>query len=101
MNRLKRGNNKIIFQIAIIAVIVVLIASLITIIIDAKENIGTLPLIFICLSFYSLTTFIYYLIYMYKIGFNKKKKLTIKFSLIIFLIINILLSYFSIIVLWT
>ena len=101
MNRSRKGDKKIIFQVIIIVTIVVLIASLIAIIMNAKENIGLLPLIFICLSIYSFFTFFYYLIYMYKIGFNEKKKLTIKFSLIIFLIINVILSYFSIIVLWT
>lgn len=98
--KLKRSEKRQTFLFVLIIIAMMLILScFITFLINIDKNIGIIPLIFILLSFYSLLTFFYHLIYSSKVIF-RKTKYEIKIRYIIFFIVNVILSIFSIIVLW-
>ena len=87
------------FLFFIIAFTFILLASFITLVINVPYNRGVIPLMFIVLSIYSLALFLYYII-CESIVINHVKKYNIKIIYILFFIINVVLSFFSIIVLW-
>lgn len=100
MSRNNQALEKFYFQIVVVFLTIFLIACLILLFININKNIGVIPLIFITLSILSVLFFLYYLLYIPKSIELKKRVYNIKFSLILFFIINIILSFFSIITLW-
>lgn len=100
MSRYNKTLKKTYFQIFIIFLTILLLACLVLLVLDINKNIGIIPLIFITLSIVSVSAFIYNIFYIPKENDYNKKSYNIKFSLILFFIINVVLSFFSIITLW-
>ncbi len=91
--------NQLVMQAIIGLIIIILIASIITFLIDIDKNKGVIPLIFILLSLYSVLVFLYNVFFNRIISYRKSKA-NIKIKYIFFFIINLFLSLLSIIVLW-
>ena len=87
------------YLIFLIALAFILIASFFTLFININYNKGIIPLIFIVLAIYSLTSFLYY-ITCESTMVKHSKVYNIKIIYILFFILNVILSFFSIIILW-
>ena len=98
--KIKRNDKNQFFILIVLTILaILLVACLLTFLINVGSNKGVVPLIFIFLALYSFLIFFYHLIYASKTVL-RKKVFEIKFIYIIFLIINAILAGISIIVLW-
>ena len=95
-----KEKNKFINIVLISILTFLLFACLITLVIDIANNKGILPVIFFILMIYSILLFFYFLFHTTNYYEYGKKKLNIKFSYLIFFLINLFLFILSVITLW-
>ena len=92
--------NKFINLISIIIVVFLMIACFITFLIDIDNNKGVIPMIFFLIMIYSVSTFLYYILYSYVLTRNYKKKINFKVSYLIFFFVSLVLFFISYLSLW-
>lgn len=92
--------NKFINLISIIIVVFLMIACFITFLIDIDNNKGVIPMIFFLIMIYSISTFLYYILYSYDLTRNYKKKINFKVSYLIFFFVSLVLFFISYLSLW-